>query len=153
MAKSDTKKNSAPAKKIANRHLHARISYLYQAAHLLDSISKKTATSVEQPLEGPELLLGLSQRVASQIRPVARKAVIKVAPSIKRNICKRCNVLLIPGNSSEIHIENQSRDQTKPWADVQVVRCKTCGYEKRYPVGAVPQVKKRDRAVPDAPAT
>jgi ribonuclease P protein subunit RPR2 len=41
-------------------------------------------------------------------------------------------------------IENLSKGGRKPWADVLVVRCRVCGFVKRYPVGARRQRKKKD---------
>lgn len=60
---------------------------------------------------------------------------MRLDPSIKRTICKRCDSLLVPGVSSTNRIENPSKGGKKPWADVLVVECNACGAVKRFPVG------------------
>jgi ribonuclease P protein subunit RPR2 len=70
-----------------------------------------------------------------QLRTLSRKSQAKIAQSIKRDICKRCSVILREGKTSATRIENKSYENQKPWADVLVVTCLCCGMEKRYPLG------------------
>ncbi len=81
----------------------------------------------------------------SHIRGVARKGQVRVAPSVKRSVCKRCDILLIDGHSSTRRTENQSRGGRKPWTEVLVTTCRSCGSAKRYPIGAKRQPRRGDR--------
>jgi ribonuclease P protein subunit RPR2 len=42
-------------------------------------------------------------------------------------------------------VENQSKGGRKPWADILVMRCLTCGHAKRYPVSVPKQRRKSAR--------
>ncbi|PGH35480.1 ribonuclease P protein subunit RPR2 [[Emmonsia] crescens] len=77
----------------------------------------------------------LSRQLASQMRGVSLKSQLRLPRDIKRSICKRCDSLLIPNSTCVEQVENASRggSKEKPWADVRVVRCNSCGYIKRYP--------------------
>ncbi|RYP86163.1 hypothetical protein DL769_000775 [Monosporascus sp. CRB-8-3] len=61
---------------------------------------------------------------------------------MKHTICKYCDTLLVEGHTSTSFVENQSKGGKKPWADVLVVKCNTCGGLKRFPVQA-PRQKRR----------
>ncbi|EQL31857.1 hypothetical protein BDFG_05904 [Blastomyces dermatitidis ATCC 26199] len=77
----------------------------------------------------------LSRQLASQLRGVSLKSQLRLSRDIKRSICKCCDSLLIPNSTCVETVENASRggSEKKPWADVRVVRCNSCGYTKRYP--------------------
>ncbi|OJD26998.1 hypothetical protein ACJ73_01612 [Blastomyces percursus] len=77
----------------------------------------------------------LSRQLASQLRGVSLKSQLRLSRGIKRSICKRCDSLLIPKSTCMETVENASRggSENKPWADVRVARCNSCGYIKRYP--------------------
>jgi ribonuclease P protein subunit RPR2 len=162
------------AKKVPNKHLHSRVSFLYQAASALtllkanaNSISSSAVdqstlkdetldtnqsediekTSEKHDHVTPEKVpsFGLSQMLVSHLRSVSRKGQVRLSPRMKRTMCKRCNSLLIPGKSSSSRMENKSRGGKKPWADVLVIECLNCGACKRFPTGAERQPKKTDR--------
>jgi ribonuclease P protein subunit RPR2 len=88
---------------------------------------------------------GTSRRLASHILSVSRKVSVRASREVKRSICKRCASVLIPGQTTSNRVENQSRGGHKPCADVMVVTCSACGFEKRYPFGAQRQPRKKDR--------
>ncbi|KAI9768944.1 MAG: hypothetical protein M1840_004540 [Geoglossum simile] len=98
------------------------------------------------------LNMPLSRRLLSSLRAISRKGQIRLSPSIKRSICKRCETLLIPGSTSTHRVDNPSRGRKKPWADVLVVRCIACGTEKRFPVGAKKQLRRKLRERGEGPA-
>lgn len=116
-----------------NPHLYARISFLYQSAQLLAQPSP--------PSINPSITSPLSRFYLSTARTVAQKSVLRLSPSLKQTICRRCDALLIPGTSSTHRVENNSRGGRKSWADVLVVECNACGTVKRFPVGM--EAKKR----------
>ncbi len=180
-----TKSKSQKSLCVPQRHLHSRLSFLYQAAtHLANfeqRLAKPTSTGFVQPIhsvvsENPEpktyvqdaMALGLgssfsdrdpgtkppatsvhgfssSRQLLSHLRAVSLKAQIRLSPSIKNVICKHCQTLLVVGSNAHQSLENLSRGGRKPWADVIVLRCHTCGTEKRTPVGAKRQTRRAER--------
>ncbi|KAF8468983.1 hypothetical protein BDZ91DRAFT_80901 [Kalaharituber pfeilii] len=50
---------------------------------------------------GTPAVLPLSRFYLSTARSIARKSVLRMAPSLKRSICKRCETHLVAGVSSE----------------------------------------------------
>jgi ribonuclease P protein subunit RPR2 len=98
-----------------------------------------------------------TRHLLSSMRSVSQKAQIRLSRPIKLSVCRRCNGLLFrlpslsslpsslsPSGLSNVNgtgtgtaeIENLSRGGRKPWADVLVVKCRSCGFVKRYPIGA-----------------
>jgi ribonuclease P protein subunit RPR2 len=57
--------------------------------------------------------------------------------------------MLIYGSTCTNEVENKSKDGKKPWADVLVRRCATCGLEKRFPVAAKRQKRRSQRSLPN----
>ncbi|KAJ5965056.1 uncharacterized protein N7479_004932 [Penicillium vulpinum] len=85
-------------------------------------------------------LRNLSRVCVSHLRAVAMKTQIRLPVTLKRSVCKRCDTILAPGVTCLHEIRNESHGGKKPWADVLVVRCLSCGTEKRFP-----QTEKRGR--------
>ena len=111
--------------KSSNAHLLARLSHLHRAS---DALSGSEAQATPP-------MTNLSRFYLTHLRSVAKKSVLRLGPSIKRTICKRCDTLLVPGTSCEHRVENKSKNGRKKWADVLIVECKACGSVKRFPVG------------------
>lgn len=168
---------------VPNKHLHSRISYLYQAATYLSSVQQTGRQKVDPAKElsstgqssthiAPQAHAGLdcaaavkssqfqdasidtnrtgnipfSRLLLSHLRDVSLKGQVRLSPEMKRTICRRCYSLLVPGQSSTTRIENPSRGEKKPWADMLVIRCNACGAEKRFPVGMTRQPSRDRRA-------
>jgi ribonuclease P protein subunit RPR2 len=175
MAKSKAKTGF---KKVPNRHIYTRISYLHQAAQYLSNQQHGPGTETPKPvpkesdglqvkgktlertnggakaddvaISGPGAHhavanLGLSRELGSHILAVSRKGVVKLSTELKKSICRRCNSILVPGQTVESQVENMSRGGSKPWADVLVTTCVACGLQKRYPVGSSRQPKRKQR--------
>ena len=87
---------------------------------------------------------GLPMLLSSNLTQVARKSQIRLHPSVKHQMCRRCNAVLTSETSSK-SVENLSKGGHKLYADVLVVECRTCGAKKRFPVGATRQKKKGQR--------
>lgn len=183
MAKSKTQKPLC----VPQKHLHSRISFLYQAATYLASVqptvvvstspdtvnpkpvvvsscsdvcskkpdpsTKKTITALNKDGGDSYPVLSASsiqdsapsRQLLSHLYAVSRKAQISLSPKLKHSICKRCHTLLITGSNCHERLENLSRGSRKPWADVMVQRCLTCGTEKRTPIGIRRQARKAER--------
>jgi ribonuclease P protein subunit RPR2 len=147
-----SKVKAPKAKGVPNKHLHARSTFLYQAATYLtlqtathgDVIAAVAQDKEDGPLETqrhPPLALELG----SDLQQVSRKGQLRLAVDLKRSMCKSCNTVLIPGRTLVQTIENSSKGGKKPWADVLVVACLICGGKKRFPIGATKQLKKAKR--------
>ncbi|KAI4859493.1 Rpr2-domain-containing protein [Hypoxylon rubiginosum] len=143
---------------ILNRSIYSRISYLYQAAAYLGTLSQHTdpnsdtqnpeTTGSKAALEGKQASRMrhanqvLSRRLVTDLRATSHKSQIRISPAMKQSICKYCDTLLIEGETSSSAVENKSKGGKKPWADVLVVKCHTCQGVKRFHVQA-PRQKRR----------
>ncbi|KAH0285939.1 Rpr2-domain-containing protein [Aureobasidium namibiae CBS 147.97] len=126
---------------VPNKHLHARIAYLHQAAtHLALQAPAVTHTDPSNLQQR-----GLPLLLTAQLQAVSQKAQIRLSHDMKRSICEACSTPLIPGTTSETRIENKSRAEKKPCADVLVIQCRNCHAEKRFPIGAQRQKRKAER--------
>ena len=136
-----------------DRPLCSRASFLYQAAALLASQPPPPAAAPALGREGTAgppggeggeepPLQGMSRRMLADLRKVSLKTMMRLSPDMKRTICKFCDTLLVEGRTSSSTVENKSKGGRKPWADVLVVKCTTCGGEKRFPVSARRQPRK-----------
>ena len=100
--------------------------------------------------EEPSLIsaqhLPLSRLFINHLKAVSLKGQVRLSSKMKHSICRRCDILLVPGFTSTSNLENKSRKGKKPWADVLVVTCTSCGAVKRFPVGAKRQFGRPDRA-------
>ncbi|KAG6165366.1 hypothetical protein E4U50_002341 [Claviceps purpurea] len=156
---------------VQNRVIYSRASYLYQAATYLsncaDSLENAASSTPSKPSK-PELggveqqqkqqqqqqqqqqqyskqkkaVERMSRLAISEMKAVSLKAQIRQSPALKRTVCKFCDTLLVEGRSCSSTIENLSKQGRKPWADVLVITCKTCGNVKRFPVDAPRQKRK-----------
>lgn len=146
---------SKNAKTLANRHMHCRISFLYDAAKYLaleggeipstrEAISLQTV-AVDGDEFGASRVPSAPHRLISHLRSVALKSQIRLSRQIKRSICKNCDAVLVGGESCRVYPENRSKGGKKPWADMVIVQCNACRTAKRFPVGATRQLKKNER--------
>ena len=158
----------------SQKHLHSRVSYLFQAAAYLSAVTTNSPPEVIEPnspakpakgfcgddryerakaSSGKESKPSEIQNVffgtalLAQARAISLKSQIKLTPTMKKSICKRCNTMLTPGSTASVRIENKSCNGRKSWADVLVVTCTACGAAKRQPVGAKRQSKKHNRVL------
>lgn len=150
--------------KVPNKALLSRVSYLYQAATYLatqQQLSKSertksaTWTSFEDVQEAPEYdqpqdptTQAISRRLLSDLRSVSMKAQVRMSPAMKHSMCKYCDTMLVDGSSCSSGVENKSRGGKKPWADVLVRNCKSCGMARRFPLTTGKQ-SKRPHSLPN----
>ncbi|CAG8716517.1 8589_t:CDS:2 [Dentiscutata erythropus] len=100
---------------VIHRELYQRMNFLYQAATLM---TKSTNTK--------KSLIPLSRFYISTMKSIGTKQVLRIDPSIKRTLCKKCESVLIPGVTSRIRIK------PKPEPQLQVL-CTQCGTTRGYP--------------------
>ncbi|KAH6710892.1 RNAse P Rpr2/Rpp21/SNM1 subunit domain-containing protein [Leptodontidium sp. 2 PMI_412] len=147
---------------VPNKALYSRVSYLYQAAAYMATLqphsqimeSRTTAngkgrcegdsemTSEESRATQPPLSQPASRRLVSDLRAVSHKVLMRISPAMKHSLCKNCDTMMIDGSTCTSEIENRSKGGKKPWADILVRRCNTCGLAKRFPL-AVERQKRR----------
>lgn len=142
-------------KGIPSKHLHARTTFLYQAAAYLNLQTSPVQAAANVGITGDSPIVEDTKRLqahspialelGSDLQQVSRKAQLRLAIDVKRTICKRCNTILVPGRTAIQTIENSSKNGRKPWADVLSIECKLCGGKKRFPTGATKQAKKHAR--------
>jgi len=89
--------------------------------------------------------LGQTHRFVSHLRAVSLKGQIRLSAEMKHSICKRCDSRLVVGSTATRNMENKSRGGKKPWAEVLVISCNTCGVKKRFPVAAKRQPRRHVR--------
>ncbi len=137
---------------VANRQLYSRASFLYQAAALMATSGSAPAS---HDYDGCFRMLVTIYAIASRAGrsgcwlggcwPTCGRLRSRGRSGWARTSSTRCasaaTPLLVEGVSCVSAVENKSRDGAKPWADVLVVRCKTCGGLKRF------RCRRRGRAV------
>jgi ribonuclease P protein subunit RPR2 len=106
MAKSKEKLMNYTAKQIAKQ----RVQILFQQA---------TRTFKTNPE------LAKSHLVTA--RKIAMAARIRLPTNYKRQICKNCNALLVPGTTSRVRIQPRRESHL-------VITCLQCGNQKRIPM-------------------
>lgn len=132
----------------------SRVQFLHQAAALLaqqhatstcllETIESSNTTTQQRPAQA---LQPLSRRLVSDLRAVSLKAQVRLAPAVKHSFCKSCNTVLIEGSTCSKELENRSKGRKKPWADMMVQKCNTCGVAKRFPLAAARQKRNPHRA-------
>lgn len=130
-------------------HIRARMAYLHKAAMYLQSHPKPERSTVTQKTDNKSLdaednedkasqtkhaiKATIPRQYISQMRSIAQKTQQRLSQDTKRGFCKRCDLLLVPGETCTEEILNESKGRRKPWADVLVVRCKACETVKRFP--------------------
>ncbi|WP_094227870.1 ribonuclease P protein component 4 [Methanolobus psychrotolerans] len=109
MAKFRTK-NKAISKTIAQE----RIQYLFEIA--------KNELSNDS---------GRSERYISLARKIGMRHRVSIPAELKRNLCKKCGSLLVPGKNSRTRLKDS----------YVIITCLECGEVKRYPFNKVSKVK------------
>lgn len=130
-------------------HIRARLAYLHKAAIYLQSHPKlerntgvqKTDNKADDTEDNKDtasqtryaIQATIPRQYITQMRSIAQKTQQRLSQETKRGFCKRCDLLLVPGETCTEEIQNESKGSRKPWADVLVVRCKACETVKRFP--------------------
>jgi ribonuclease P protein subunit RPR2 len=88
-----------------------RINYLFQAAH---------AVLRENPDN-----IALVRYYCQNLSVIAKKNVLRLAPEIKRYICKKCFCLLIPGITCRVRVKDNRQKRVS-------VICLHCDKQKHF---------------------
>lgn len=138
---------------VPHKNVYLRMSYLYQAATYLSHTTEHANSTVKEDestsndTESAGSRSSQTKFLLNQIRGVTRKAQIGLHSELKRTICKRCDALLLPGQTATVVVENASKNGQKAWADVLVLKCNGCQFVKRFPVGQTRKTKGSDIAI------
>lgn len=103
MAKTEKKKQDFSTEIIQNR-----INYLYQLSRICTEQSP-----------------GLSSTYNFILKGLSQKSLLKLDPEIKKNICKGCNTMLIPGKTVTCRVIKKSKGSIR-WS------CQFCGKSKIF---------------------
>ncbi|OBA20897.1 hypothetical protein METBIDRAFT_68809 [Metschnikowia bicuspidata var. bicuspidata NRRL YB-4993] len=102
---------------------YARTSFLFQAANFYASHGNPV----------------MSRMMLRSVDLVAKRTVLRVLPHVKRQMCKTCSSILIPGLTMKTEVENLLKNPSKSRkADVLVHTCLECDTTKRFPIGKDP---------------
>lgn len=97
--------------RIPHEDVYQRVNYLYQAAH---ECLKKNPQNIS-----------LCRNYVYTLKTITRRLCLHLHPDIKRNMCKRCCVLLIPSVTSIVRTRTKRQKHS-------VVTCLECGTPRRY---------------------
>lgn len=97
--------------KVASQDIFERIHFLFQAAHAVLSSNPSN--------------VNLSRSYCSTLGQIARHQVLRLDPHLKRRICKKCHILLLPGVTCMVRLRKRREKHS-------VVTCLDCGTVKRF---------------------
>ncbi|XP_017871427.1 PREDICTED: ribonuclease P protein subunit p21 [Drosophila arizonae] len=102
--------NKGNRKSLSQQHVCSRMNFLYQASNLMAHSNNNT----------------LAAYYGKLCRNVGTKALIKISPALKRTLCRRCSLPLLPGINTTLEVEQQ---QTTP---KEVVRPTNTSSKRRH---------------------
>jgi len=120
MGKKQRDKNEAPnPNSAANRDIIQRLNFLYQASVYLNSVgapapSTSSRASGEKQVKGKRKengksvmsIVDLSRSYIKSMKVVGQKTTVKMDPSVKRTLCKGCDIVLIPGSTAIVRVKS-----------------------------------------------
>ncbi|CDO92547.1 unnamed protein product [Kluyveromyces dobzhanskii CBS 2104] len=117
-------------KNIGNKEHYQRLNYLIQSSAFLSAQINDTDES-------------LSRNYMKNMDAIRKKNQLALSPQVKRQVCKKCHRLLVPGRNLEMRIMNNTKKIRK--RDVKAIRksdiltyqC-ACGERKNFPIGKDP---------------
>ncbi|KAJ8095031.1 hypothetical protein PM082_010249 [Marasmius tenuissimus] len=158
MAKKD--KNEAPnPNAVANRDIIHRLNFLYQASVYLNGMDISEPPTSSQATDGEQDVkrksrkrkcrrVGVKDLAKSYIdtmKVVGTKTTVRMFisscrdPSVKRTICKGCNVVLVPGSTASVRTKSSASH-----GHTMTYTCLECHTSRRFPAPPVPQSQPTD---------
>ena len=110
MSKQQQTAKRSGSSRLKNEHVLLTMNFLYSAAHLVPSAT-------------------LSVNMTRSAVTLKEKHTGRFTPSLKRSMCGKCKVLLVPGNTAKVRI------RTNEGGQFRVVTCVMCGWYRRFLVG------------------
>ncbi|KAJ3855244.1 RNAse P Rpr2/Rpp21/SNM1 subunit domain-containing protein [Lentinula lateritia] len=140
-------KNDIPnPSSISNRDVIQRLNFLYQASVYLNNIHS-SAPSSSQPVNHPTSkksqgkkskkkrivqLNDLSRSYIETMKSVGTKTTVQVDPSVKRTLCKGCNLVLVPGSTASVRMRRSSTH-----GHIMIYTCSGCKHYARIPAAPI----------------
>ncbi|KAL7316807.1 hypothetical protein PS15m_003248 [Mucor circinelloides] len=138
-------KDQRPGGVVKNVQAFERLSFLHQAAVLMSTIKYDTTPSASKSStsaalntttepkhnvkdwqgDPPGTLHATSRYLNNHMKQITGKLVMRLDPSVKRAVCRRCDTPIIPV------ITSTSRIKSKP-APTVIQTCKICKSKRRY---------------------
>ncbi|XP_034489889.1 uncharacterized protein LOC117793631 [Drosophila innubila] len=87
--------NKGKRKVLTQRHVCSRMNFLYQAANLMAHNNNNT----------------LAAYYGKLCRNVGTKALMHMSPALKRTLCKRCSLPLLPGVNTMLQLDEQQQKE------------------------------------------
>ncbi|OCH93759.1 Rpr2-domain-containing protein [Obba rivulosa] len=143
---------------VTNRDIIQRMNFLYQASAYLNSISPArgpqpsesrikslpaqddTGSSQAQPSAGKQKRLEklrmrhpttaheLARSYVKSMRSIGQKTTVKMDPAVKRTLCRKCDVVLIPGATATVRVKTSSSH-----GHIMCYTCMSCKTTRRIP--------------------
>ncbi|KAE9408793.1 Rpr2-domain-containing protein [Gymnopus androsaceus JB14] len=100
-------KNDIPnPNSVSNRDVIQRLNFLYQASVYLNNVHSSSAQARkrnEAKMNRKTVKLNdLSRSYIETMKTVGTKTTVQLDPSVKRTLCKGCNIVLIPGSTASV---------------------------------------------------
>ncbi|CAG8483953.1 10467_t:CDS:2 [Ambispora gerdemannii] len=133
--KGQGKKIQQQREHVENRELYQRMNFLYQAAALMTTTTfvqestdhnTKDEKSTAKRNKSYQNIGSLGRFYLNTMRNIGKKQVLRIEPSVKRNICKRCDSLLVPGFTSRARVKSRRQKQLE-------IECSECKAIKIFP--------------------
>ncbi|KAG1735133.1 RNAse P Rpr2/Rpp21/SNM1 subunit domain-containing protein [Suillus paluster] len=130
---------------VANRDIIQRLNFLYQASVLLNGMIASPSQVPSSPCEANDAqnrpnnrkrrvvsTSDLSRSYVDTMKVVGQKTNVKIDPTVKRVICKGCNVVLMPGASATVRVKNSTSH-----GHFIIYTCNSCRTSRRIPAPPV----------------
>ncbi|CAJ0847396.1 2608_t:CDS:2 [Entrophospora sp. SA101] len=111
------------SRQIQHRELYQRMNFLYQAATLMTTTSTSNNSSIVS--NDNNKLASVGRFYINTMKTIGKKQVIRMDPSVKRTLCKKCETLLLPSITSHVRIKSC------PEPGLQIT-CKYCNAKKKF---------------------
>ncbi|KAH7913492.1 Rpr2-domain-containing protein [Hygrophoropsis aurantiaca] len=133
---------------VSNRDIIQRLNFLYQASVLLGNVLPEHSNSTDpsssssnpilaqstdkpRPRKKPKRVVTtseLSRSYVHNMKIVGQKTNVKMDPTIKRVLCKGCNVALVPGVTAKVRVKS-----SKTLGHLVTYSCTACNTVRRLP--------------------
>ncbi|KAF9073627.1 RNAse P Rpr2/Rpp21/SNM1 subunit domain-containing protein [Rhodocollybia butyracea] len=154
-------KNDVPnPNSVSNRDVIQRLNFLYQASVYLNNVHSASASSTlpssapststshptsdlsgssngksknKKPRKKKTMMLNdLSRSYIETMKTVGTKTTVQLDPSVKRTLCKGCNMVLIPGSTASVRTKRSSNH-----GHIMVYTCTACKHLYRIPAAPI----------------
>ncbi|KAI9225064.1 RNAse P Rpr2/Rpp21/SNM1 subunit domain-containing protein [Blastocladiella britannica] len=100
---------------------------------------KKRRRTRSKPTPRLAPFAGLSRHLGREMIQTARKSSLKIDPTAKHSVCRRCYTFMIPGTTASLAVSEpgdlEEEEEEGSKADVSdpyvIYRCNACGYRRR----------------------